>query len=342
MDLIAYTVIGISCLIFLWGVKNFYMRGNLPPGPTPLPVLGNILQIKRGQLVTYLKEMRLKYGDVFTVYLGSRPVVVVSGYQAVKAALVDYGYAFSGRGETPCFDAAYKNFGFAFTSNMERWNQLRRFSLTTLRDFGMGKRSIEDRIQEEAECLVTELRKTKESAFDPSIYLSRASCNIICSITFGKRFEYNEEAMQTMIHMIHDSFQLISSTSGQMYDMFPGFMKYLPGKHNKIFKHLQDLLSFIDKMVQINQKTLDPSSPRDYIDAFLIRMEKEKHNPNTEFNMNNLVCCALQIFFAGTETTSTTLTYGFLLLLKYPEVQGKKSRKRQGLTCHLVSLLIDF
>lgn len=47
---------------------------------------------------------------------------------------------------------------------------------------------------------------------------------------------------------------------------------------------------------------------------------QDKSDPRSQFDHRNLIMSALSLFFAGTETTSTTLRYGFLLMLKYPHI----------------------
>ncbi|XP_062996469.1 cytochrome P450 2G1-like isoform X2 [Elgaria multicarinata webbii] len=267
-----FLVIYLSCLVIISAKKKIARKGTLPPGPTPLPLIGNFLQIKSGKILQSLLKLREKYGPVFTVYFGTRPIVVLCGHDAVKEALIDKAEEFSGRKTNPTLERTFQG---------------------------------------------------HEKPFDPTYYLSRAVANVICSIVFGDRFDYKDKEFQSLLEMIYNTFKETSTARAQLYDMYVEVLKYFPGPETKIYNMLDNMRVFIAKRVKENQKTLDPNSPRDFIDCFLIQMEKEKDNPSSEFNIKNLELTTLNLFFGGTETVSSTLRYGFLLLMKYPDVQAK-------------------
>ncbi|XP_057635668.1 cytochrome P450 2C25-like isoform X6 [Chionomys nivalis] len=263
MDAVVALVLSLCCLLLLSLWRQSSERAKLPPGPTPLPVLGNFLQIDVKDISQCLTNFSKIYGPVFTLYLGMQPTVVLHGYEAVKEALIDHGEEFAGRGSFPIFEKISKGLGIVF-SNGNRWKEIRRFTLTTLRNLGMGKRNLEDRVQEEAQCLVEELRKTNGSPCDPTFILSCAPCNVICFTVFQNRFDYKDQNFLNLMEKLNDNVRILSSP-----------------------------------WMQVN------------------------HNQQSEFTLENLATTVLDLFAAGTETTSTTLRYALLLLLKHPDVTAK-------------------
>ncbi|KAM4696327.1 cytochrome P450 2G1-like [Rhinophrynus dorsalis] len=312
----------LSCLYIYSAWNTMYKKRNLPPGPTPYPVIGNLLSIKRGELVKSLMKLWEKHGSVFTFYFGSQPVIMLCGYDTMKEAYIDHGEEFGGRGHISSLNRLAQGYGLCF-SNGERWRQVRHFTLRTLKDFGMGRKSIEVKIQEEAHYLVEEFRKSKGIPIEPHKGLMDAVSNVFCSILFGNRFEYSDETFSKLLCIVEEMFCKISSTWGQLENLLPKLMVLIPGPHQKAVSLAQELVSFIYERMKANEETLDPSSSRDMIDSFLIKMQQEKDNPSNEFTMRNVLMTVYCLFLGGTETTTTTLKHGLLLLVKYSEIQDK-------------------
>ncbi|XP_052028325.1 cytochrome P450 2C42-like isoform X2 [Apodemus sylvaticus] len=262
----------LTCLLLLSLWRQNSQRRNLPPGPTPLPIIGNILQIDLKDISKSLRNFSKVYGPVFTLYLGRKPAVVLHGYEAVKEAFIEHGEEFAGRGTFPVADKIGKNCGVP--------------------------------------C-------------DPTFILGCAPCNVICSIVFQNRFDYKDQEFLTFLDILNENVEILSSPWIQICNNFPTIIDYLPGSHRKLLKNFTFSKHYFLAKVLQHQETLDINNPRDFIDCFLIKMEQEKHNPKTEFTCENLIFTASDLFAAGTETTSTTLRYSLLLLLKYPEVTAK-------------------
>uniref|UniRef100_A0A8C0W6S3 Cytochrome P450 2E1 n=1 Tax=Castor canadensis TaxID=51338 RepID=A0A8C0W6S3_CASCN len=314
MDPVLVLGLSVFCLFLLSLWRQSSGRDKLPPGPTPLPIIGNILQINFKDLSKSLTNISKVYGPVFTVYLGMKPTVVLHGYEAIKEALIDYGEEFSGRGKLAMSEKINKGLGIV-SSNGKYWKKTRRFSLMTLRNFGMGKRSIEDRVQEEACCLVEELRKTNGSPCDPTFILGSAPSNVICSIIFHNRFDYNDQNFLVLMKRVNENIKILSSPWIQVWP------KPFPPNKSKVFLVMLSKILYA-LSVKEHQASLDINNPRDFIDCFLIKMEEEKHNQESVFTMESLLVTVSDLFAAGTETTSTTLRYALLLLTMHPDITG--------------------
>ncbi|XP_069842856.1 cytochrome P450 2F3-like isoform X2 [Dendropsophus ebraccatus] len=311
-------------ILFLSSIILSYMRiikekATLPPGPMPIPFLGNLLQINTNDIVSTLMKLKDRYGPVYTLYFGPKPGVVICGYKAMKEALIEQNEEFGDRGDYPVFLNFIGDHDIGFT-NGDSWKVRRRFALHTLRNFGMGKRTIEERIQEEAKFLINEFKKTIGSPVNPTKFLANAVSNVISSIIYGNRFDYKDKRLKAITDSIFNNFSVMSSTWGTLYNMFPDLMEYVPGPHQKMKRYFQDIYDISADMIKYHEKTLDPENPRDYIDCFLIKIKEEVDNPDTPFYAKSLPRTIQNLIFGGTETVSTTLRYGILVLMKYPEI----------------------
>ncbi|NXB38047.1 CP2C1 protein, partial [Eulacestoma nigropectus] len=267
-------------------------------------------------------QLSSTYGPVFTVWLGLKPVVVLCGYEAVKDALVGHSEEFGGRPEIPLL--SHLSNGYGFLSNDEKkWRELRRFTVSTLRDFGMGKSSMSQRVQQEAQSLVEVLAELKGNAFEPMTTFRYATSNVICSVVFGNRYSYTDTAFLELLNTIGNYISFFVSPVAKMYNTFPSIMHHLPGPHKKVLANCQKLKDHIREKVRFHQLTLDSSCPRDYIDCFLMKAEKEKGSPEEMYGCEDLVMSVFNLFGAGTVSTSNTLVFFLLMLAKHPHVQAK-------------------
>lgn len=67
---------------------------------------------------------------------------------------------------------------------------------------------------------------------------------------------------------------------------------------------------------------------------------KESKKPHTMFHNESLLFSTLDLFAAGTETTSTTVRWGLLLMMKYPEIQSKAEKSSCTIFCCMLKALV--
>ncbi|KAG9269332.1 cytochrome P450 2B4 [Astyanax mexicanus] len=311
---------GLVSLVLLEIFRLNSLRSRNPPGPKPLLFVGNMPQFMKDRMA--LIRSMPKYGEMCTVYLGRKPMIVLNSVQIAKEAFIQNGTIFSGRPIMPVTRWINKGYGIVMATYGNSWRQQRRFALHTLRDFGLGKKSVEERVAEEARYLIKEMLKQEGKAFYPSHPIMNSVSNIICSIVFGDRFEYDDRRFAKLLEIINENIRFLGSPVSQVFNLIP-FIKHFRGPHQKFWHNVHSLKKFIFEEMEEHKKTLDPENLRDFIDAYLVEMIKQEANEDSTFHEENMVRSTIDLFIAGTETTANTLRWGLIYMMDHPDVQER-------------------
>uniref|UniRef100_A0A8C2HQ12 Cytochrome P450, family 2, subfamily X, polypeptide 9 n=1 Tax=Cyprinus carpio TaxID=7962 RepID=A0A8C2HQ12_CYPCA len=307
------------CIFLLFLFIQIPRPKNFPPGPRPLPLFGNLLELNINNPLKDFERLADRYGKVYSLYLGSKPWVVLNGFEVLKEALVTKAVDFAGRPQDLMVNHITKGSGVILSDYGSSWKEHRRFALMTLRNFGLGKQSMEERILGEVSHVIAKLEKRVGSSFDPQTMFHNAASNIICIVLFGSRYDYDDEFLKLFIHLYTENAKIANGPWAMIYDTFP-VLRSLPLPFKKAFTNASKAREMSAKLVNEHKKTRVPGEPRDFIDCYLDEIDKRKNDGST-FSEEQLVMYILDLHFAGTDTTSNTLLTAFLYLITHPEIQ---------------------
>ncbi|CAB1313563.1 unnamed protein product [Coregonus sp. 'balchen'] len=263
------------CLLLFFFLK-FNRPQNFPPGPQPIPIFGNLLHLSLGNPMKDLE----------------------------KEALVTRAADFAGRPQDLMVNHVTEGKGVILMDYGSSWKEHRRFALMTLKNFGLGKQSMEERILGEISHIIAPLAKSVGKSMNPQVLFHNAASNIICLVLFGSRYDYNDEFLKTFVKLYTENAKIANG---------PWAMKAF---QNAICCKQMSL-----GLVTQHKETRIPGEPRDFIDCYLDELEK-RGDDGSSFSEAQLIMYILDLHFAGTDTTSNTLLTAFLYLMTHPEIQG--------------------
>lgn len=125
---------GLGFLALLWVVFLFFIKKSdkkrgqppLPPGPKPLPLLGNLLSLD-SELHTYFAGLSKDYGPILTFWLGKKVGIIISSPIVAKEVLKDQDTVFANR-DVPAaaLESAYGGRDIAWSPYGPEWRMLRK------------------------------------------------------------------------------------------------------------------------------------------------------------------------------------------------------------------------
>jgi len=305
------------------------------PGPAKLPFFGSIPFIpskyvkRESPIADYMAE---KWGDISAFYLANNLTIYISDIELVKKVYkMEEG---SGRPSSKTFSKLRfgeddgKNRGLLLSSE-EEWKEQRRFSLRTLKDMGFGKASMEDSINCEVQKLIDLL--SAEHVGKPTdlrALLNVSIVNALWVLMSGESLELKDEKLLGIVKAID---KVLKQGSGNPFLIL--LSQYIPAiskldrKFQEFSSLVEDIKIWVSTFVQDHKNLLGSDQmSHDFISTYLDEVQKTNDTKSSfhgKRGEESLIASCLDLFLAGTETTTSSLIWGVLFLLHNPDVQEK-------------------
>ncbi|EGT31048.1 hypothetical protein CAEBREN_04660 [Caenorhabditis brenneri] len=319
-----------TALIVFLGYELYWKRRNLPPGPMPLPLIGNMMALYK-EMPGYecFRRWTREYGDVYTCWLGAKPCVMITSYDRLKETFLRDGDTYKDKFPNPFNEKIRGGLYGIVETNGHFWSTHRRFALSSLRDLGFGKDLMQQKILIEVEEIFKKCDNQIEEEQDVPKVLNNAVANVINQVVFGYRFdESKEEEFRKLTDLMEYQEKKATTFKIQMEAFAPKIGRWLPGESlEKMIEKWKDCFyTFFNTQIENHRQKIDfdTEESEDYAEAYLKEQKKQEAQGDFElFSNNQLSNTCLDLWLAGLSTTNVTLTWIIAYIMNIQGVQEK-------------------
>lgn len=315
----------VAKLLNRWKTKN--PTTNLPPGPRKLPLIGNMHQMTGGPPHRILRDLAKKHGPLMYLQTGEVSNIVVSSPEMAREVMITNGIVFAQRPFNIGFQImTYNSKDIAMAPYGNYWRQLRKICTMELLN---AKRVQSFRsIREEEVCaLVKAIASNEGSPINITKKFVALTCDITSKAAFGSKCKDQDAYLSYMKEFL----RLSSGLS--LAEAYPSIkvLSLITGMKQKFEKLFQQS----DKVVQgilddhkeslMAETTCQGREEEDFVTTFL----KLQKNGDLEFPLTDADIKAViwDMFIAGTETSSTALTWAMSEIIRNPRILEKAQRE---------------
>ncbi|KAJ9550000.1 hypothetical protein OSB04_022543 [Centaurea solstitialis] len=319
MELIFLLLSSIIFFFLLHHALDLHRKRRLPPGPAGLPIIGNLLDLGPKPHKS-LAKLSKKHGPLMTIRLGTITTVVASTPDAAREILQRNDEACSGRIVPDAVTTlVHHDKSVLWISANREWRTIKK-ALNTYLTHQHKLDALRGLRQKVVEGMLDFLRESvrKNAAVDIGKLTFAAALNQMSNTCLSKDLtSYDSED----VGGFKDAVKTLMEVDGKfnIADIFPVLKPWDPQKIRRPAKTAYDWLDkvtdgFINDRLSHREKKL----PRfgDMLDSLLdYRQENE-----TEFNLIHIKILLMDLFLAGTETSSNTTEWIMTELLRNPDM----------------------